>query len=150
MPQNVNNNKTMTQRILTILIFSWLPVCAFAQNDLSSDSTYKFMIDTLQIDSSYEIIRDSYGCFHRKSDTLKIYRTNDGLYANIGGKVITLSGNSLENYKKFEFELLNNGHNGGCTTQEDYSLRTNSFHVLLVSDNSCSWRGFDKYIMTLQ
>ncbi len=150
MPQNVNNNKTMPQRILTIIIFFWLPVGAIAQNDLSSDSTYKFMIDTLQIDSSFEIIRDSRGCFHRNSDTLKIYRTNDGLYANIGGKVITLSGNSLENYRKFEFELLKNAHNGGCTTQEDYSLRTNSFHVLLVSDYSCSWRGFDKYIMTLQ
>lgn len=140
----------MTQRILNIIIFFWLPVGAIAQNDLSSDSTYKFMIDTLQIDSSYEIIRDSYGCFHRKSDTLKIYRTNDGLFANIGGKAITLSGNSLENYKKFEFELLNNAHNGGCTTQEDYSLKTNSFHILLVHDNTCSWRGFDKYILTLQ
>lgn len=148
--QNVKNYRTMTQRILNIIIFFWLPVGAIAQNDLSIDSTYKFMIYTLQIGSSFEIIRDSRGCFHRKSDTLQIYRTNDGLYANIGCKTIMLNGNSLENYRKFEFELLNNAHNGGCTTVENYSLRTNSFHVLLVSDNSCQWRGFDKYIMTLK
>jgi hypothetical protein len=117
-----------------------------AQDVKQIDSVEVLIIDTLSIGSSYEIIRHSQGCFHNYRDTLKISRKNDGLYVSMKGNEIKLETKLLEKYKIFERELLYEFHLGGCTTVDEYILKTKSFEVLLLNDDSCKWNGFDNFI----
>lgn len=136
----------MSIKLIIILFFFGLPLIVNGRGSNHKDSTKVLMIDTLGVGSSYEIIRYSRGCFHSYSDTLLISRKDEGLFITIKNNELSLEGKLLQKYRVFEEELLYQTHEGGCTTVDQYILKTSAFHILLSYDESCHWRGFDKLL----
>lgn len=105
--------------------------------------------DTLSLDSEFYIIMESRGCFHHYQDSLRIFRTTEGIFAQARGKTLALNGKFLDDYRLFEFDLFNNDRSDhNCTTNDTYSILTKWYHIEIAIDRSCEWRGLQKLLDT--
>ena len=106
-----------------------------AQND-SSKETYIPFIDLLQVGEDYEIVIQSVGCFHKKQQSLFIFREVDSFVAILNDSEITLNQTKINTLRKFEKQLKYVSP-GGCTTVDTYTLKYGS-EQQVYNDDTCS------------
>lgn len=129
-------------RILTFFIF----ISAFSLFAQSIETPVipevNVSIDSLGEGEWFVLEYASSGCFHFVRDSIKIKKEN-GLYflAYQDGAFKLLNDSELSIIREFEYELQKERANG-CTTVEEYWVRTPDERIKVCTDGSCHWGGW--------
>jgi hypothetical protein len=100
----------------------------------------KSIINNLKNNHAIIISFKSVGCFHIKSDSIKIYKKNNAVFLKMSKREKKLTDQELKSLIKFECQLYQIPK-GGCTSKDKYTVYFNNTKKEYI-DNTCSWQGW--------
>ena len=156
------NKQTFTIALISALICA----CSFAPQNGNAGpkaeakavyTLYNCLLDSIGASDTLHILYETHGCFHGYTETIRMFRHADTLYAELSNSEAgtrgfkpthkveplkkVLSDSSILAFALFEQEGRTLKTSDGCTTREAYEIRIKSIRIAF-EDNGCDYEGF--------
>lgn len=108
------------------------------ESDLNSD--FK-----LENNDTIEIQFSTSGCFHRYSESIKIYKQQDVFVSELKDRdtslAVKMNQKMLSDFVRFKNEIIVIKDSKGCTTTDKYIIKSKNWNLTRI-DGGCEWDGY--------